>query len=247
MTAEPLTPEEEERKRKEKEEKALKKAELRYKMVFGIDFGTTYSGIAYGSTLRTWNDVEVVTDWGSGQNDVLEKAPTRIAYQLENPSLSSDVWGYEASSGLTICQWFKLLLDSGTEISDLDDPLLQRCTGSGLLHIPDGMTAQEVATDFLRKLYERALESLKEEIAATALEKTPMRFVITLPATWSHAARQATRKAAQDAGFGSRENDDIVLIDEPEAAAVYAIKSTAATFGVSPFQVSEISVGVEER
>jgi hypothetical protein len=43
-TVEPLSPEEEERKRQQKEARELKKAEAKNKVIVGIDFGTTFSG-----------------------------------------------------------------------------------------------------------------------------------------------------------------------------------------------------------
>lgn len=168
----------------------------------------------------------------------MEKVPTCIAYALEN-DFEEDKWGYGVKSGMTCTQWFKLGLDGTTPETIFDDPLLQRCTGSGLGHRPDGMSAQEVASDFLGMLYDHVLISLEEEIGKRAVEQTGLHFVISLPATWSLAARQATRHAATEAGFGTREKDEVVLIDEPEAAAIAAIKSTMATYDTGPFQVSE--------
>lgn len=140
---------------------------------------------------------------------------------------------------MTCSQWFKLLLDAKTQMGDFGDPLLERSTGSALMQLPNGKTSLEVTMDFLSKIYDHVFECLQGVIGKMAVEHTSIRFVITLPATWSLAARQATRQAAREAGFGSRERDDVVLIDEPEAAAVCAIKYTVATSKSSPFQVSE--------
>lgn len=107
------------------------------------------------------------------------------------------------------------------------------------MQLPNGKTALEVTIDFLSKIYDHVFACLQGAIGRIAVEHRSIRFVIILPATWSLATRQATRQAARKAGFGSRERDDVVLIDEPEAAAVCAIKYTVATSKSSPFQASE--------
>ncbi|EXJ87073.1 hypothetical protein A1O3_04031 [Capronia epimyces CBS 606.96] len=230
----PLSPEEAERKRELKEALEQRRAEKNSRIVVGIDFGTTFSGAAYGSTTKSWNDVVVISRWPGERNDILEKVPTRLAYGIENQS-STDKWGYDVGSGQNTCQWFKLLLDGALNKTDFDDPLLERSMGSSLMHLPEDKTAMEVASDFLSKLYCHVMDSIQQVIGRVAVEKTAIRFVVTTPATWSLAARQATREAAEDADIGSRDRDDIVMIDEPEAAAIYAIKSTMSAFDARPF------------
>ena len=52
-----------------------------------------------------------------------------------------------------------------------------------------------------------------------------MRWVITVPAIWRQQAKQFMREAAYNAGIGSRETPDQILIAlEPEAASVYCRK-----------------------
>lgn len=52
---------------------------------------------------------------------------------------------------------------------------------------------------------------------------TKTQFVLTVPAVWSDAAKDATLKAAEKAGMGAR--GELKLISEPEAAAVYTLKA----------------------
>ncbi|KEF59307.1 uncharacterized protein A1O9_04151 [Exophiala aquamarina CBS 119918] len=197
--------------------------------------GSRSEGIAYGSTTRDWSEVVVISRWSGGQNDIQEKVPTRIAYADEN-NFSIDRWGYDVKSGMTSTQWFKLLLDSNTRVTDFDDPQLQQSIGTTLMRLPEGKCAEEVASDFLSMLYSHTISSLSDLIGRTALEQTAIIFSITTPATWSLAARQATRTAAESAGFGSRWRDEIILTDEPEAAAIFALKSVVTAFDAKPFQ-----------
>lgn len=50
---------------------------------------------------------------------------------------------------------------------------------------------------------------------------TQVDVILTVPALWSNAVKDATLNAAKRAGMGS----NISLISEPEAAAVYTLKS----------------------
>ncbi|KAJ9500627.1 hypothetical protein H2202_003843 [Exophiala xenobiotica] len=244
-SAEPMTPEEKEAKRQRREAlQELKAAEARNLIVVGLDFGTTYTGSAYGSSRQTWNEIAVVNKWTGGPNDNSEKTPTRIAYAEEN-NIPEDKWGDAVKPGLTACQWTKLLLDGKFKKADFDDPLLEGCLGSSLMHLPEGKTAQEVVTDFLTHVYRHLLRYIEQKVGKTLIEQTSFRFVVTKPATWSLAAQQATRQAARDAGFGSRPGDDVQLIDEPEAAAICAIKMTNAAFEATPFQQNTCAMVVD--
>ena len=136
----------------------------------------------------------------------------------------------QVKPNMVACQWFKLLLDANQKPSPADDPLLAKSITDGLLYIPDDKTAQQVASDYLRCLYEHIIRQLKTVVGGVAIDQMPLHFELTLPATWSHAARDATRQAAIDAGIGTRPRDTLVLIDEPEAAAISAMKSTIEAF-----------------
>ncbi|RAL64445.1 hypothetical protein DID88_001921 [Monilinia fructigena] len=55
-------------------------------------------------------------------------------------------------------------------------------------------------------------------------ENTPIQCWIILPAVWSEEAKDATLKAAKNAGFGMRPGGEIFTIAEPEAAAIVTLK-----------------------
>ena len=237
------TPEELSKRNKRREKDKIKEEEAeekrnRPRLIVGVDFGTTYSGIAYTSNAAQDSEIHVLTNWSGGgkQNDVLEKVPSRIAYATENPHLAKDAWGY-LKGNLKAYSWFKLLLDDTAKPQDLDDPLLRQCAGQGLLKLPDGKTAEEVTADYLRLLYLHLMKCLKDAIGEITVQETPITFVLTVPATWSPAARDSTRRAANTAGFESRPGDELTMIDEPEAAAISVIKGSKETLrGVELFE-----------
>lgn len=156
---------------------------------------------------------------------------------------SSEVlFGYDVEAGMECCQWFKLLLDGSTEPTEYDDPLLRQAMGHGLLRLPQGKTAIDVTADFLSCLYNHIIRYLKNMIGSEAVNQTPILFSLSIPATWSPAAREATREAAVRAGFINRDHDEIIMVDEPECAAIATLKTTIANFDDNhSFQVIMIS------
>lgn len=202
---------------------------VRYRTLVHLWPRLTVLGIAYVTSGNFWQAVTLIREWNGSHNDILEKVPTRVAYGSEN-GWPDDRFGYDIEPGHKTAQWIKLLLDARTNPSEFDDELLRQSLGSQLMQLPDNKTAEECCADFMRYLYNHLLTRLGAMVGAATVDSTAMTFVITTPATWSIAARHATRQAAMNAGFGSRDRDEIVLIDEPEAAAISAIKYTQSTF-----------------
>jgi len=82
-------------------------------------------------------------------------------------------------------------------------------------------TAEKLVTDYLTALRKHAEQTLRCKVPQTALQSTPIEFVITVPAVWSDAAQAKTRACAEHAGMGV--GAALHIISEPEAAAMYAL------------------------
>ncbi|ENH61131.1 Mitochondrial-type heat shock protein 70 [Fusarium oxysporum f. sp. cubense race 1] len=79
-------------------------------IIIGLDFGTTYSGIAWAYS-REPEEIELVTSWDSEFNNCsdVEKAPTQLLYDDKKGTS----WGYSIPASEDALKWFKLpLLDS---------------------------------------------------------------------------------------------------------------------------------------
>lgn len=98
-----------------------------------------------------------------------------------------------------------------------------------MMKLPPAKCALDVATDFLKELHNWIISYLEKRISPEILSATPMEFWFTVPAIWSDHAKDATRKAALSAGFGSHGEDSIFLIPEPEAAGIATLKSLSDT------------------
>lgn len=82
------------------------------------------------------------------------------------------------------------------------------------------MTTEEAVSDFIAAVYSQAKEAMSQKFEGM-ISTTPIKVILTVPAVWSDAAKDATLRAAEKAGLGT----DIRMISEPEAAANYAISS----------------------
>ncbi|KAH8650615.1 Hsp70 family protein-like protein [Tricladium varicosporioides] len=197
----------------------------RHKIIVGIDYGTTFSGISYVTTEKSEiGDINIISAWPGELANAYWKVPTRIAYKRENPKLSKNKWGFEVHPKLTSYSWTKLLLDKNALVGEYDDPALADMAGRGMMKLPDFRKAEEVCEDFLRELYIYLTSKLCQEMTQSTYDTTPMECWITLPAIWSDEAKDATLNAARKAGFGSRPDDAIFTIAEPEAAAIATLK-----------------------
>ena len=177
------------------------------------------AGIAYIHTSEPdFTNIQVIKSW-PGVVGNFEKAPTEISYTGD-----SSVWGYEIHPGTERSSCFKLLLDAKATGTQFDSPGLTAGDGPYTkTRLPAGKSAPVVTTDYLRHLYNHLMNTLQQKLTKT-IDNTPIQFVLTTPAIWSHEAQCTTCEAAKAAGFTSREGDTLSMVSEPEAAASYCLK-----------------------
>ncbi|KAL1738279.1 hypothetical protein HDZ31DRAFT_70178, partial [Schizophyllum fasciatum] len=82
------------------------------KMSVAIDFGTTFSGVAYGSSRIDGGRVRQILHW-PGSDETFRKIPTCLVYDMYGRVVA---WGLEAKNmspveGTIRCEWFKLFLE----------------------------------------------------------------------------------------------------------------------------------------
>ncbi|KAL2670672.1 hypothetical protein Neosp_014461 [[Neocosmospora] mangrovei] len=185
-------------------------------LVIGIDFGTTYSGIAWATQTDFDNEqVNLITSWpGSGREE--GKAPTEICYEDEM------LWGFEVDKETTPITWFKLLLlkeeDLSPELRSSEFLLRAR----KMAH-ENGKTAIDLIADYLRAIWCHTLESIAKDRGDSVLEAYQFHVVITVPAIWKDYARQDMEQAAKKAGIldpRAAGKTILTFAPEPEAAAL---------------------------
>ncbi|KAI1509974.1 Hsp70 family protein [Pyrenophora tritici-repentis] len=200
------------------------------RLVVGVDFGTTYSGVAavYSATP---DDIDIIKTWPSGNGITSDKVPTEIGYS-EIPSShgsSSSLgptgkaaqnikWGFQFKPEETRLRCIKLFLDRNQKLPHFVSPLE---TAAQLRKFDK--TVMQAVSDYLAQIYKHTMETLTRRYGETFISLTKVEFVLTVPAVWSDSAKDATLKAAEKAGMGKKH--ELKLISEPEAAAVYTLKA----------------------
>ncbi|PPQ68984.1 hypothetical protein CVT25_009169 [Psilocybe cyanescens] len=191
------------------------------KMSISIDFGTTFSGVAFGSSRIAGGKIQQILQW-PGSFETFRKIPTCLLYDEYGQVLA---WGLEAKNaapmpGTTRCEWFKLFLEPHALRDEASiDPRLPA--------IPPGKKALDLIIDFLSCLWEYAKDQITREIGVVADLNTADVW-LTVPAAWDARGCDIMREAAITAGLvqSSRAGDNswrdrLRIITEPEAAAVH--------------------------
>ncbi|GAW26935.1 putative Hsp70 family chaperone [Rosellinia necatrix] len=183
-------------------------------IVVGIDFGTTHSGVCWALN-EGQKKLRVIMDWPNPQaaNANAEKVPSTISYQ--DGIVHS--WGYEVDIRAESFKWIKILLEPEKKYSQT----VAEVRNSNNLLTKLGKTADEVVTDYLRQLWEYTREDIRKRIDEEHWEDMfKVHAVLTVPAMWSHKAKDRTLAAARRAGFP----EYIEIVTEPEAAALATLK-----------------------
>ncbi|CAJ0548046.1 Ff.00g048000.m01.CDS01 [Fusarium sp. VM40] len=170
------------------------------RIVVSIDFGTTYSGVAWADTSRP--EVQhVVTEWPSIDST---KSSPKVPTELRRIATGWQ-WGFQIPESAKRSKYFKLKLDDPVPTSKDED------------------SAKDLTKVYLSCLHAHFITVLEKRLGPSVVRSTPMDFVVTVPAIWSPKAKQSTEQAAAMAGFCG--NQRIQLISEPEAAALYTLKT----------------------
>ncbi|RBA12608.1 hypothetical protein FPRO05_04058 [Fusarium proliferatum] len=180
------------------------------RVIIALDFGTTYSGVAYCfCNPSSKPEVRPIIDWVGLEGRTQPKVPTAILY---DPRDSRNFkWGGQLTWRDDHVQGVKLLLDpKQTRPSYLPSSSANR----EKRRLPKDVV--DVVADFMKAMYEHALEQIASKVPRDYLDLCEKSFVLTVPAVWSDKAKEKTIQAAKKAGVYP-----VTLVKEPEAAALY--------------------------
>lgn len=188
-------------------------------VIIGIDFGTTFSGVAF-----TWSKkidhVEVISNWESVMHSNFDedKAPTAISFGPKNEVR----WGYNIPAADEQAKWFKLLLiddnDLPEEVRNSD-----KIRDARAYLEKHNLTTIEAVALFLRHLWNHAIQHITKSVSRNLVNYSKFHIVITLPAIWPAYARGRMRDAAKQAGMLAERlagETELTFLAEPEAAAL---------------------------
>ncbi len=174
-----------------------------HRLAVGIDLGTTNSLVA---TVRSGN-VNTLPD-ADGQHLL----PSVVHYGENGVQVGSQAQKYSVSDPLNTIVSIKRFMGRGVDdvaVEDAHHSYVFADTESVVPRIKTragDVSAVEVSAEILKTLKKRALETLGDELTGA---------VITVPAYFDDAQRQATKDAAKLAGINV-----LRLLNEPTAAAV---------------------------
>ncbi|KAL5349552.1 hypothetical protein ACLOAV_005847, partial [Pseudogymnoascus australis] len=182
-------------------------------IIIGIDFGTTFSGIAW-TTEGCPDDLEVISSWPGSQNRTSEKVPSVMAYETRKEKRAFR-WGFQVSPFTDSIRGLKLLLDESQQ--NRYGPSVR---SKEILTMLD-KDPVSVASDYLRELLAVVKGIQIRRLGETYVRSAKFRVVLTVPAVWSDKAKDATLRAAED-GLGDHK---LIMISEPEAAALHTLRA----------------------
>ncbi|CVK84249.1 related to hsp70 protein [Fusarium proliferatum] len=180
------------------------------RVIIALDFGTTYSGVAYCfCNPSSKPEVRPIIDWVGLEGRTQPKVPTAILY---DPRDSRNFkWGGQLTWRDDHVQGVKLLLDPKQT-----RPSYLPSSSANLEKRRLPKDVVDVVADFMKAMYEHALEKIASKVPRDYLDLCEKSFVLTVPAVWSDKAKEKTIQAAKKAGVYP-----VTLVKEPEAAALY--------------------------
>jgi len=221
-------------------DRRVKGKSSRSRLLVGIDYGTTYTSVAYayikdgqdanlGSLGVRLSEVQHIASWhGPYESPIV---PTVTMYDSSDPS-KPKWWGYkvaraidreEAPDTANAVHLAKLLLHKARET----EKETVRLTG---LAQKMGKKDIDLIVDFLRQLYDYLFgdDGYFKQHHASWLDDADIDFVFGVPAAWSEPEQQAMIRAAEEAGFTKPSR-----CSEPEAMAASYFGPHDSSFEVS--------------
>ena len=192
------------------------------KVVVAIDFGTSRSGYAYAFTSDRSNIVGR-TEWYKQPFPYIKT----LTQSLYNNDRKLEEWGYSAMSRsaelrqnksakeYTFFSTFKMALHNNPQRDENGEVIIIRNDKK--------FVVIDLVADYLRELKNLALKDLNKA-TNNELKSNEVLWCLTIPAIWKDAEKSFMRRAAEKAGLVSsdeRDRERLLLVLEPEAAAVY--------------------------
>jgi len=191
------------------------------RLIVGVDFGTTFSGVAAVYT-ATPDDVEIIKTWPGGNGITSDKVPTELSYTTPVNSLPGAEptvkWGFQFKPDESRLRCIKLFLDRSQKLPFYVSP---QDTATELQKYNKNVV--DAVSDYLTQVHKHTIDTLTRRYGESFMASTKVDFVLTCPAVWSDTAKNTTLVAAERAGMGKQA--EIQMISEPEAAAVYTLKA----------------------
>ncbi|KAH7625276.1 hypothetical protein B0T09DRAFT_352661 [Sordaria sp. MPI-SDFR-AT-0083] len=212
------------------------------RMVVALDYGTTFTGVAYLSVASRQrdqdldalaDDIRVLQGWPTHES---EKVPSEISYSPSPKGCRQ--WGYDIDDNSRVLKWTKLELEDTRNRSAELKTLAETLLGLQLLDLSEDAVIkndiprhlakepEDIVKDYLDEIAEQTLEEIQTQVGRRVADNIPIDMVITHPAKWSDKALNSTYRAVRAAFkadlFPKIRN--FSFVSEPEACAHYTLR-----------------------
>ncbi|KAI9786203.1 MAG: hypothetical protein M1839_007613 [Geoglossum umbratile] len=210
------------------------------RIVLGLDYGTTYTGLAWmqttGQDNPTIKDLRVFRIW-PGRD--APKVPSALSYSTTSSVRRCKQWGYSIDDNSLVMRWTKLELEPRKTDEELD-VLRELVKGLDLVNELRANKDAAIMNEIPRHISKDSGDVVKDYLSRVTkewylfilgqgrhtLDQVPLDIVITHPASWSYEAMNKTFRAVVGAfpqGMFPTLRD-ISFTSEPEACALYTIQ-----------------------
>ncbi|CAI6334531.1 unnamed protein product [Periconia digitata] len=215
----------------------------RMRIVVAVDFGTTFSSVAWANILDPRRQ-KLLSNWGDGGDMTQDKVPTVLRYDNDGTSGAFE-WGYQAQEfafqGKKIHEWFKLgLCNDFEERRARESELMRKYKSHTALPPVKGDECMDLVVNYLSGI-KGAVDRFFNENYDAAVARCPRDYIITVPSLWDHAEQEKTRTCAERADMG--EASHLQIISEPEAACIYAIQESISAKKGDTFVICDAGGG----
>ncbi|KAL8282494.1 hypothetical protein RB600_005781 [Gaeumannomyces tritici] len=211
-------------------------------IIVAVDFGTTYTGVAWMRCDRSAAPIQVIRDWPHSEDGDERKVPSLIYYNSRGEVSS---WGFSCAHDRAEGQaepWslFKLYVDRRTfERAQASG----RASGRGYKVPQTHRHALRIATDYLREVQRHVRETVSAQIGvgkswgpAASWSGLRVSFAFSVPTTWKAVGvLEDFKDCIAGAGFGGDAcpaHTAIIDLTEAEAASVAVLKNSVVGFDV---------------
>ncbi|CAG8539683.1 2181_t:CDS:10 [Paraglomus occultum] len=203
------------------QERALSFSEEDLRYVVALDFGTTFSGIAFGQLQRK-DKVVVNTNWGK----YVHKIPTRLIYDSNGKVLC---WGLDAASSSQVNK-LKSQYKDDIFFAELFKLYLSSDKKSYRAKLPPSVSYQKAIVDFLtciKQEIDRIIDRRELIFNNAGDVKFPeeFRIALTVPVEWGFGSNDVMRDCMHKAGFTlEKDSEQLQFLPEPAAAAISCLQ-----------------------
>ncbi|KAK4194039.1 hypothetical protein QBC40DRAFT_270398 [Triangularia verruculosa] len=207
-----------------------------------VDFGTTYTGVAWRRPQIRDFPIQVINDWPGGDSIATERKVPSVLAKHSVDSCGLRKWGFLCEEDMDEADKWRYLKIF------LDPEQFRLSRQEGLSWVPRSLAeVHRLVTEYLHQVYLHIRTSITRGIGRPehqGWDDLAVQFVFSVPTTWEgQDILDDFQTIIKDSGFGKPERHEVILgLTEAEAAAVASMRHFGS--GIS-FENGDIFVSID--